>query len=505
MKKPSSFNVSNNSMNLQLHQSRHLTRRHFLKESQAGLGALALASLMGQEGTAAPASQKQSNPLAAKTPPQVARAKHVIYLHMAGSPPQQELFDYKPTLVKHTMQPCPDELLEVLKKERLPFIDLKRGRPKLLGTPHKFKQHGECGMEISELLPHFSQHADDVAVIRSMYTDQFNHAPAQLFLYTGSPRFGGASMGSWALYGLGSENQNLPGFVVMISGGTDPSGGKSLWSSGFLPSIYQGVQCRTTGEPILYVTNPKGINRDVRRRSLDALRKLNDLELKEFGDPETLTRINQYELAFRMQMSVPEAMNMKQEPKHIHESYGTEPGKESFANNCLLARRLVERGVRHVQLFHYGWDMHGLGPGSDLITAMPKKCKEIDKPISALLTDLKQRGMLEETLIVWSGEFGRTSLNEERNGSKFLGRDHHPHCFSIWMAGGGIKGGVTHGSTDELGYFITENKVGVHDLQATIQHLLGFDPHKMKYSYQGLDQRLIGPSDEPQIQHALLA
>lgn len=492
-------------MDLHLQQIRAMTRRHFLKESHAGLGALALSSMLENSSSAADKSRKQNNPLAAKKPTLPAKAKHIIYLHMAGSPPQQELFDNKPTLVKNHMQPCPDSLLEVLKKERLPFINLAQGRPKMLGTPYKFKKHGESGMEVSELLPHFSKHVDDVALVRSMHTDQFNHAPAQLLLYTGSQRFGGASMGAWALYGLGTENQNLPGFVVMISGGTDPSGGKSLWGSGFLPSVYQGVQCRTTGEPILYVNNPKGINRDVRRRSLDALRKINDLELKEFGDPETLTRINQYELAFRMQMSVPDAMDMKQEPKHIHESYGTEPGKESFANNCLLARRLVERGVRHVQLFHYGWDMHGTGSGNDLITAMPKKCKEIDQPISALLTDLKQRGLLDETLVVWSGEFGRTSLNEERNGSKFLGRDHHPHCFSIWMAGGGIKGGTTHGSTDELGYFVTEDKVGVHDLQATILHQMGLDPYKLKRFYQGLEQRLIGPADDPQVQHALLS
>ncbi|MFQ5730957.1 MAG: DUF1501 domain-containing protein [Planctomycetaceae bacterium] len=479
-----------------------LTRRHFLKRSQAGLGALALASLMGD---AEGAPKRGANPVAPKTPHFPAKAKHVIYLHMAGSPPQQELFDDKPALRKFNLKPCPDSLLEVLKKERLPFIKLSRGRPKLLGSPYKFQPRGECGAQISELLPHFSRHADDVCLIRSMFTDQFNHAPAQLSLYTGSPRFGGASMGAWALYGLGSENENLPGFVVLVSGGTDPSGGKSLWGSGFLPSVYQGVQCRTVGEPILYVTNPKGMSRDVRRRSLDALKTLNELELKEFGDPETLARINQYELAFRMQMSVPNVMNMAREPKHVHVAYGTQPGKESFANNCLLARRLVEQGVRYVQLFHYGWDMHGTGKGNDLITAMPKKCKEIDRPIAALLSDLKKRGLFDETLVVWSGEFGRTSLNEERNGSKFLGRDHHPHCFSIWMAGGGVKGGQTVGRTDDLGYFITENKISLHDLQATILHLLGFDAKKFSYPYQGLDQRLIGPTDDPKVRKELLA
>ena len=491
-------------MSPHLAHTRLLTRRHFLKHSQAGLGALALSSLLGDAAFTAP-TRKAANPLSPKKPHFPPKAKHVIYLHMAGSPPQQELFDHKPELEKHNLKPCPDSLLAVLKKERLPFIDLKRGRPKLLASPYKFARHGKCGMEIGSLLPHFSRHADDVCLVRSMFTDQFNHAPAQLLLYTGSPRFGGASMGSWTVYGLGSENENLPGFVVLISGGTDPSGGKSLWGSGFLPSVYQGVQCRTVGEPILYVNNPKGMSRDVRRRSLDALKTLNELELREFGDPETLARINQYELAFRMQMAVPEAMDMAKEPKHVHAAYGTQPGKESFANNCLLARRLVERGVRYVQLFHYGWDMHGTGTGNDLITALPKQCREVDQPMAALLSDLKQRGLLNDTLVIWSGEFGRTSLNEERGGSKFLGRDHHPHCFSIWMAGGGVKGGQTVGKTDDLGYFITENKISIHDLQATIQHLLGFDPHKLRYPYQGLQQRLIGPTDEPRVRKEVLA
>lgn len=497
-------------MNLFHRRLQSVTRRHFLQSGGAGLGALALQSLAQSGGASAATPDAATAPssaeaLSPKQPHFSPRAKRVIYLHMAGSPPQHDMFDYKPKLVEHNMQPCPDELLAVLQKERLPFIDLKQGRPKLLGTPYKFSQHGESGQSISELLPQFSKHADDVCIVRSMYTDQFNHAPAQLFLYTGSPRFGGASMGSWAVWGLGAENQNLPGFVVLVSGGTDPSGGKSLWGSGFLPSVYQGVQCRTVGDPILYVSNPKGMSRDVRRRSLDALRKLNEIELERTSDPETEARISQYELAFRMQSSVPEAMDMKREPRHIQEAYGVAPGQESFANNCLLARRLVERGVRFVQLFHYGWDMHGTGAGNDIITGLPAKCKEVDQPISALLTDLKQRGLLEETLVVWSGEFGRTPLNEERNGSKFLGRDHHPHCFTIWMAGGGVKGGTSYGETDDLGYFITKDKVSIHDLQATIQHLLGFNPHKTSYPYQGLDQRLIGPEGDAVVKHELLA
>ena len=466
-----------------------ITRRHFLRGSGLGLGGLAMASLGSRAAGGAEATTPQGSPRRAP-------AKHVIYLHRAGSPPQHELFDFKPALIRHNMQPCPDHLLEILQKERLPFIDLKARRPKLLGTPYRFRQHGDSGTMISELLPHISGHADEMAVIRSMHTDQFNHAPAQLLLYTGAPRFGGASLGSWVTWGLGSENANLPGFVVLISGGTDPSGGKSLWGGGFLPSVFQGGQCRSAGDPILYVTNPKGIDRGVRRRSLDTLRRLNELELERIGDPETRTRISQYELAFRMQMSVPEVMDVSREPKHIQESYGAMPGQASFANNCLLARRLVEQGVRYVQLFDWGWDMHGTAKSNDLITAMPKKCGEVDKPIAALLSDLKQRGLLEETLVVWSGEFGRTSLNEERNGSKFLGRDHHPHCFSMWMAGGGVQGGVKHGATDDLGYFVVRDKVGIHDLQATVLHLLGFDPRQMTYRFQGLDQRLIGPSGE---------
>ncbi len=476
--------------------TRNLTRRHFFRNCQVGLGSMALGSLLGRQAAAAP---RPANPLAAKVPPLAATAKHVIFLHMAGSPPQHELFDYKPELIKHNMQPCPDELM---KGQRFPFI---KGHPKLLGTPFKFAPRGNSGTMVSELLPNISEVIDDVCVVKSMYTDQFNHAPAQLLIYTGSPRFGGASMGSWALYGLGSENQNLPGFVVMVSGGTDPSGGKSLWGSGYLPSIYQGVQCRTSGEPILYVNNPKGMSRETRRRSLDALKALNEIEHDRLGDPETRTRIEQFELAFRMQMSVPEVMDINREPKRIHELYGVKPGASSFANNCLLARRLVERGVRFVQLFDWGWDMHGTGKGNDLITQLPMKCKQSDQPIAALIKDLKERGLLDETLIVWSGEFGRTSMNEERNGSKFLGRDHHPHCYTMWMAGGGVKGGFSFGETDDLGYFVTENKVSIHDLQATILHMLGFDPRQLSVPYQGLDQRLIGPTEDPRVRHELLA
>ena len=494
-------------MNDELQLARAITRRHFLRESQVGLGALALASLRGDTAATAVTTSAAGNDAA--TPrvkfdpagrlPGFGRAKNVIYLHMAGAPPQHELFDYKPKLVEMHMQPCPDEFMQ---NQRFPFI---KGHPKLLGTPWRFERHGESGIELSELLPHLATMVDELAVVKSMHTDQFNHAPAELFLFTGSARFGGASMGAWATYGLGTENQDLPGYVVMVSGGTDPTGGKSLWGSGFLPSIYQGVQCRSTGDPVLYVGNPNGMDRETRRRSLDALRAINEREYEQYGDPETLTRISQYELAFRMQLAVPEVMDLKQESAHTLAAYGAQPGGQGFANDCLLARRLVERGVRFVQLFNWGWDMHGISPDTDISIGMVDKTKQVDRPIAALLQDLKQRGMLDETLVIWGGEFGRTSMNEARGGSKYLGRDHHPHCFTMWMAGGGVKPGTTLGETDELGYFITQDKMGIPDLQATMLHLLGLDPYRFSYPFQGLNQRLIGPSDEARIRPALLA
>lgn len=497
-------------MNLHEQLVRLQTRREFLRRGQLGLGALTLSGLMGSKSLANSNENQNSaagglpgdsvaNPLAVKQPMHAPRAKNVIYVHLSGAPPQQDLWDYKPELMKYHLQPCPDSLL---KNQRFAFI---KGHPKLLGSPHKFVQHGQNGVWLSELLPNLGSIVDDVTFVKSMYTDQFNHAPAELFLYTGSANAGAASMGSWITYGLGSENQDLPGFVVLVSGGTDPTGGKSLWGTGFLPSVYQGVQCRTVGDPILYVSDPKGMTRDVRRRSLDALRGLNEAELNEFGDPETLTRISQYELAFRMQMSVPEAMNLASEPKHIHEMYGTKPGVTAMANNLLLARRLVERGVRYVQLYDWGWDIHGTGSGDDIMSALPAKTRDMDQPVAALIRDLKQRGMLDDTLVVCGGEFGRTSMNEARNGSTFLGRDHHPHCFTLWMAGGGIKRGYVHGSTDEFGYFITANKVTVRDLQATVLQLLGLDPHHFSYAYQGLEQRLIGPENSPRVVTELLA
>jgi hypothetical protein len=486
-------------MNLHREQAQLITRRHFFRRCNSGIGAIALASLMGDSLFAGGATTQPINPLAPKAPPLPAKAKRIIYLHMSGSPPQHDLFDFKPELNKLTGQACPDSFLA---GERFAFI---KGHPKCLGTRYKFSPHGKSGTLVSELIPNIARHVDDIALVKSMWTDQFNHAPAELLLHTGNPIAGKASMGSWVTYGLGSESENLPGFVVLVSGGTDPTGGKSLWSSGFLPSVYQGVQCRSSGEPILYVTDPKGMSRETRRRSLDALRQLNEAELGTFGDPETVTRISQYELAYRMQVAVPEVMDISRESPATLAAYGAHPGNGSFANNCLLARRLVEKGVRFVQLFDWGWDMHGVSLEDDLVTGLPKKTRQMDQPVGALLDDLKQRGMLEDTLVVWGGEFGRTPLNEERNGSKLLGRDHHPHAFTIFMAGGGIKPGIVYGQTDDLGYRIVDKKVHVHDLQATILHQLGLDAHKLSFPYQGLNQRLIGPADEPKVIHNLIA
>jgi hypothetical protein len=460
----------------------NVTRRSFLKQGGIGIGSAALAAMLRNTGEAA--TEKRTDPLAPKPGHFAPKAKNVIYLHMAGSPPQHELFDFKPELAKVDGQPCPESLY---KQERFAFI---KGVPNMLGPQYKFAKHGECQMELSELLPNLATVTDDLCLIRSMVTDQFNHAPAQMLLHTGFPQFGRPSMGSWVTYGLGSENENLPGFVVLVSGGKVPSAGASVWGSGFLPTVYQGVQCRSQGDPVLFVSNPKGMSPQVRRRSLDALKDLNEQQLAEMGDPEIATRIAQYELAYRMQTSVPEVMDIDREPAEIHELYGTQPGKTAFANNCLLARRLVEQGVRFVQLYDWGWDNHGTNPNDDLMHQLPKKCKQTDRPIAALIKDLKQRGLLDETLIVFSGEFGRTPMNEERNKSKYLGRDHHPHAFSVLLAGGGVKNGFTFGATDDFGYHVIENKTHVYDLQATILHLLGLDHTRLTYRFQGLDIRL---------------
>jgi hypothetical protein len=357
---------------------------------------------------------------------------------------------------------------------------------------------------MSDALPKLSAMADDLTVIKSMHTEQFNHAPAQMMLYTGSPRMGRPSMGAWATYGLGSESRNLPGFIVLVSGGSNPSAGKTAWGSGFLPSVYQGVQCRSKGDPVLYLSDPPGMSRELRRSSLDAIRGLNEIQLGALGHPETRTRISQYELVFKMQMAAPEAMDISRESKKIVEEYGAKPGAASFANNCLLARRLVERGVRFVQLFDWGWDFHGTNPREDIRDGLTRKCSGTDQAVAALLNDLKRRGLLESTLVVFSGEFGRTPFREGRtSGGKVLGRDHYPDCYSMFMAGGGLKSGISYGETDELGFRVAENPVHVHDLQATILHLLGFDHERLTFRFQGRDYRLTDVFGE--VRHGLLA
>lgn len=460
------------------------TRRHFLRHSTAGIGGIALGAMLARDGVAEPPA-RGANPLAPRNPPLPARAKRVIYLHMTGSPPNLDMFDHKPELAKYDGQDCPNEFLE---GREFAFTS---GTPKLLGSPRKWHQVGKSGMWMSDAIPNFHRVADEMCVIHSMHTDQFNHAPAELLIYTGSPRSGRPSMGAWTTYGLGSENENLPGFVVLISSGVQPNGGKNSFGSGFLPSVYQGVQCRSTGDPVLYSSDPAGMSREMRRSSLDALADLNQLQAEEMGHPETLTRISQYELAFRMQTSVPEVMDISKETQATLEAYGAEPGGSSFANNCLLARRLTEAGVRFVQLFDWGWDYHGTDPSSGLTEGLTNKCATMDKPVAALIEDLRQRGLLDETLIVWGGEFGRTPFREGRTAeSKVLGRDHYPDAFSMWMAGGGVKGGFDYGTSDELGFRVADRPVHVHDLQATILHLLGFDHTQLTYRFQGRDYRL---------------
>jgi hypothetical protein len=430
-------------------------------------------------------AQAADNPLAPKVAHFPRKAKRVIYLHMTGSPPNLDLYDYKPKLIEMDGQEAPASFIQ---GKEFAFTS---GTPKLLGTRHQFEKCGQSGLQLSDCLPNLKKHADEMCIIHSMHTEQFNHAPAELLIYTGSPRSGRPSFGSWLTYGLGSENENLPAFVVLISSGVQPNGGKSSFGSGFLPSVYQGVQCRSQGEPVLYVSDPPGIDRQLRRKSLDTLGELNALQAKEFGHPETMTRISQYELAYRMQTSVPEVMDITKESAETLEAYGAKPGASSLANNCLLARRLVESGVRYVQLFDWGWDFHGTGPSEDIRDGLTKKCETMDKPVAALIGDLKQRGLLDETLIIWGGEFGRTPFREGRtaNGAQ-LGRDHYPDCFSMWMAGGGVKGGTEYGQTDELGFSVIENPVHVHDLQATWMYLMGFDHTKLTYRFQGRDYRL---------------
>ena len=446
------------------------SRRWFLQDCGIGMGAAALATLAGTEPLLA-----SNDPLAPKKPQFAPKAKRVICLFMAGGPSQLELFDYKPQLEKFSGTLPPAELL---KGYRAAFIN---PNSTLLGPKFKFAKYGQSGAELSELIPHTAEIVDDITIVKSMVTDAFNHAPGQLLMNTGSQLFGRPSAGAWVTYGLGSESRDLPAFVVFSSGKKGPSGGNSCWGSGFLPTVYQGVQFRGSGDPVLYLSNPEGVTPEIQKDTIDTVSKLNRMRLDTVGDPEIATRINSFEMAFRMQTSAPELMDLSKESKVTLDMYGAEPGKPSFANNCLLARRLVERGVRFVQLYHEAWDQHG-----DLSKDLKKNCIETDKACAALVKDLKQRGMLDDTLVIWGGEFGRTPMVQGGND----GRDHHPNAFTMWFAGGGMKRGAVIGSTDDLGFNAVENRVHVHDLHATMLHLLGFDHTKLTYRFQGRDFRL---------------
>ncbi|MFY9341247.1 MAG: DUF1501 domain-containing protein [Planctomycetota bacterium] len=443
------------------------TRRQFL--GQLGLGPIALSALLADE-------RRPSSGIAP-------RARNVIWLFMAGAPSQLDLFEPKPVLQRHHGEVVPAELIA---GQRFAFL---KGQPRLLGSPFRFAARGQCGALVSELLPHLATIVDKVAFVRSLHTEQFNHGPAQVFMNTGHDVVGRPSAGSWVHHGLGSEARDLPGFVVLVSGKVDPGAGSSCWSAGFLPSTHQGVELRTKGEPVPCVRDPLGVDREARARSIELIGDLNRDRFAALGDPEIAARTAAYELAFRMQASVPELVDVASEPPEVHALYGTEPGKNAFANNCLLARRLVERGVRFVQLYHRGWDHHGSDASDDILHGLPNMCAQTDRAAAALVLDLERRGLLDETLVVWGGEFGRTPMQEVRD-ANFLGRDHHGKSFTIWLAGGGIRPGISLGATDELGYHVTQDPVHVNDLHATMLHLLGLDHERLTFRFQGRDYRL---------------
>ncbi len=455
---------------------RNLTRRHFFGKSALGLGTVALSNLMARDRTGGLSGVPHFAP----------KAKRVIYLFQSGGPSQMELFDYKPNLVKYANQDLPES---VRNGQRLTGMSASQANFPIVASRFGFKQHGASGAWIGDLLPHTAKIADDIAIVRSVHTDAINHDPAVTFLLTGAQIAGRPSLGSWLSYGLGAETEDLPAFVVMISPGAGVGGQPlydRLWGSGFLPSKFQGVKFRSVGDPVLYLSDPNGMSRADRRSYLDTLNGLNAEQLKDFGDPEIATRIAQYEMAFRMQASVPELTNLSKEPESTFALYGEDARKPgTFAANALLARRLVERGVRSIQLFHRDWDHHG-----GLQKGLPKRCLEVDQASAALVTDLKQRGLLDETLVVWGGEFGRTVYCQGRLTAEDYGRDHHPRCFSVWMAGGGIKGGTVWGETDDYGYNIVKDPVHIHDLQATILHTLGIDHTRLTYKSQGRNFRL---------------
>jgi len=457
------------------------SRRSFLNQCAGGIGSIALAHLLGLEGRTAAAETLGENPLAPRPPHFAPKAKNIIFLFMAGAPSQMDLFDPKPELQKWHGKSLPPSMTKDLK---LAFI---KPTAKVLASPRKFIPRGESGMEISDWLPNTGSMADDICLVRSMYSEAFNHHPGQSLLMSGFPLVGRPTLGSWITYGLGSESQNLPGFVV-LSSGRGTSGGSSNWSSGFLPSTYEGVVFRNSGDPILYLSNPKGVSKKAQRMHLNALRDLNEAHYRETGDLEIASRINSYELAFRMQASAPDLIDFSDEPEYIRDMYGLNKDiTRQYGTNCLLARRMVERGVRFIMLAHASWDDH-----ANLNKNLKKNCDITDQPVGALLKDLKQRGLLEDTLVVWGGEFGRTPMAEMRRpeDADSAGRDHHPEGFSMWLAGGGIKGGQVIGETDPFGLTITKEKTHIHDLQATLLHNLGFDHTKLTYRHMGREFRL---------------
>ena len=468
----------NLSQELDLERRRFLTRRWFFQQCGLGLGSVALASLLGDRAAAAtpPAGP---GPMTPRQSPLPARAKSVIYLFMAGAPSQLELFDYKPTLAKYNGQPVPRDILG---GQTYAFI---KPDSAIYAPEFHFAQHGQSGAWISEAFPELARVADELTIVRSMTTDAFNHAPGQIFMNTGSQQFGRPSMGAWVTYGLGSVSQDLPGFVVLNSAG-GLSGGAGNYGSGFLPTVFQGVLFRKGADPVLYLSNPAGMSPSLQRKTLDAVKELNEQRLGVVGDPEIATRINAFEMAYRMQSSAPELMDLSKESPETLALYGAEPGKASFANNCLLARRLVERGVRFVQLFHEAWDHH-----SDVKGGVKAQAGVTDKACAGLIADLRKRGLLDDTLVVWGGEFGRTpQVEASAELKRSLGRDHHPQAFTMWLAGGGTRRGATVGETDDFGFNVVKDKVHVHDLHATLLHLLGFDHEKLTFRFQGRDYRL---------------
>ena len=461
-----------------------ITRRHFFSKCAMGLGGIALGTLLSDNKLLGAPGFKGVNPLQPQPAHFKPRAKNIIFLFMAGGPSQLELFDYKPQLVKYNGPPIPQPDIE---GKRFAFMDsFTKNPPKLLGARKQFAQHGQSGAWVSEMFPHTAGIVDDITLVKTCATDVFNHAPAKLFMNTGSTQFGRPSMGSWVTYGIGSECQNLPGFVVLQSGPRGPRGGGVNWGSGFLPTTYQGVPLRGQGEPILNLTSPQGVSAARQRRTIDAVRDLNLKRLVATGDEEIRTRLFAYDMAYRMQSGAPELINLSDESPSTLDLYGVKPGEASFSRNCLLARRLVERGVRFVQLYHTNWDSHG-GPGEDLETSFEKVCREVDQGQAALVKDLKQRGLLDETLVIWGGEFGRTPMGENREST---GRNHHIDTFTMWFAGGGVKAGAVVGETDELGFSPVEDRCHVHDIHATILHLLGMNHEKLTFRFQGRDFRL---------------